>query len=105
MRTLLILAALTLGLATSALAQNSPYIVSPDGQFLGNLNRNTLDPNSVYNPLGRYGSSLSPDSINNPLGRYGSTLSPYSANNPLATNPPRVYAPRNSFQSYGTRRY
>jgi hypothetical protein len=102
MRALITVLALIIGLSTSAVAQNSPYIVSPDGTYLGNLNRNTLDPNSVHNPLGRYGSSLSPDSINNPLGRYGSTLSPYSANNPLATNPPRVYAPNNGYRRQNT---
>ena len=58
------------------------------GQYLGKLSSNTLDPDSVSNPIGRYGSSISPDSINNPIGKYGSSISPYSINNPLATNPP-----------------
>lgn len=68
---------------TPAKAQQGPYIVSPDGTYLGNLNNNPLDANSVSNPLGRYGSPLSADSINNPLGKYGSPLSPYSPNNSL----------------------
>jgi hypothetical protein len=97
-RNLLILAALTLGLATSALAQNSPYIVSPDGQFLGNLNNNPYDRNTVANPYGRYGSPYSRDSINNPYGEYGSPYSRNSARNPYATNPPRVYAPNGGFR-------
>ena len=68
----------------SALAQ-TPIIVAPDGKYLGNLNSNQYDPNSVSNPYGRYGSQYSPDSINNPYGQYGSPYSPNSPNNPYAT--------------------
>ena len=66
----------------AALAQNSPYLESPDGEFLGNLNENQFDPDSVANPYGKYGSKYSPDSVNNPYGKYGSKYSPDSANNP-----------------------
>lgn len=55
----------------------SPQLYS-QGQYLGNLNSNRLDPNSISNPIGRYGSPISPDSINNPIGRYGSPISPDS---------------------------
>lgn len=66
---------------------DSPIIVDPaTGRYLGNLNNNTLDPNSVSNPMGRYGSTLSPDSINNRMGRYGSPLSPSSVNNPFVNS-------------------
>jgi len=73
----------------------SPQLRSSDSQrsYLGNLNANPLDPNSVSNPLGRYGSPLSPDSVNNPLGIYGSPISPYSANNPLANWAPDIVTP------------
>ena len=64
------------------LQNGSPQIYSQDGRYLGNLNANRYDPNSVANPYGRYGSRYSPDSINNPYGRYGSRYSPDSANNP-----------------------
>ena len=50
---------------------NSPHLVGPDGRYLGNLNGNPYDPNSVANPFGRYGSEFSPDSVNNPYGLYG----------------------------------
>ena len=81
-------------LAAPASAE-SPYLVSPDGKYLGNLNANSYDPNSVSNPYGRYGSQYSPDSINNPYGQYGSPYSPNSVNNPYATgaDTPRVIAP------------
>jgi hypothetical protein len=60
-------------------------------KYLGNLNTNSLDKNSVNNSLGQYGSSLSPDSVNNPIGQYGSSLSNRSVSNPLATEAPKLY--------------
>ena len=68
----------------AASGTNTPRIYGSDGKYLGNLNSNPSDPNSVSNPAGRYGSPASPDSINNPSGKYGSPASPYSANNPAA---------------------
>jgi hypothetical protein len=68
----------------------SPYFqgYNPQTQqhdkYLGNLNNNRFDPNSVSNPFGQYGSRFSPDSINNPYGQYGSRFSPYSPNNPYS---------------------
>ena len=59
---------------------NSPQIYAPDGQFLGNLNNNRYDPNSVANPYGQYGSRYSPNSINNPYGPYGNRFSPQYSN-------------------------
>jgi len=49
----------------------SPYLVSPDGTYLGNLNTNKYDPNSVANPYGKYGSKYSDKSINNPYNSTG----------------------------------
>jgi hypothetical protein len=65
------LAAMVLLLAAPAYAE-SPIIVAPDGTYLGNLNSNRYDPDSVANPYGRYGNPYSSDSVNNPYGRYGS---------------------------------
>ena len=45
---------------------NSPKIIE-NGIYRGNLNNNVLDPNSISNPLGKYGNPLSQDSIFNPL--------------------------------------
>lgn len=65
---------------------DSPYLVDPQtGKYLGNMNSNQYDPNSISNPYGRYGSQYSPDSVNNPYGTYGSPYSPKSPNNPYAT--------------------
>ena len=78
------------GLWGSQNPSGSPQIYSKEGKYLGNLNSNRYDPNSVSNPYGRYGSEYSPDSINNPYGRYGSPYSPDSANNPYGQGV-RVY--------------
>jgi hypothetical protein len=75
-------AALAACAATPAFAQNSPALYDREGKYLGNLNANRYDPNSVSNPYGRYGSPYSADSINNPHGRYGSPYSSESVNNP-----------------------
>jgi len=69
----------------------SPYLVSPDGTYLGNLSSNKFDPNSTSNPFGQYGSKFSSKSINNPFGAYGSKFSNRSVNNPYATQAPRIY--------------
>jgi hypothetical protein len=56
---------------------NSVRLYSSGGKYLGNLNDNRYDSNSVSNPYGRYGSQYSSDSINNPYGYgspYGSSL-------------------------------
>lgn len=61
---------------------DSPQIYSSDGKYLGNLNNNPYDPNSVSNPYGKYGSPYSSDSINNPYGKYGNPYSSDGVNNP-----------------------
>lgn len=50
---------------------NSERVYSPSGHYMGNLNDNRYDRNSVSNPYGRHGSRYSPDSINNPYGSGG----------------------------------
>jgi hypothetical protein len=65
-------------------------IYGQDGTYLGRLNSNRYDPESVANPYSRYGSPYSSTSIHNPYGRYGSRYSDLSATNPYATRPPVV---------------
>lgn len=90
MRKFLAYAILTL-MPISASAQDGLILVDPSsGQYLGNLNSNRYDPNSVANPYGRYGSPYSPDSINNPYGQYGSPYSPNSVNNPYTSGGPVI---------------
>jgi len=62
------------GSAVSAQAQivdfrnssNSPHIYSPNGEYLGNLNNNQFDPNSVSNPFGA-GSQFRSNGVYNPF--------------------------------------
>ncbi len=75
-------------------------IYAQDGTYLGRLNANRYDPESVANPYGYYGSRYSSTSINNPYSTYGSRYSPLSPNNPYTATPPVVVYPApSSFQS------
>jgi len=82
---------LVIMLITAGAAMAGTILVDPNtGKFLGNLNNNPYDPNSVANPYGQYGSQYSPDSINNPDGKYGSPYSPDSATNPYSNGGPVI---------------
>jgi hypothetical protein len=87
------------GLAPWASAQiGSPELFAADGEYLGNVNANQFDPNSIANPFGRYGSPYAADSVNNPFGRYGSQFSSTGAANPYATtNTPIVISPDGTY--------
>ncbi len=82
MKTLLIIVVLVLLAGTASAQSPDLWGFNPQTQehdkYLGNLNQNPYDPNSVNNPYGQYGSKYSPDSIRNPYGTYGSPYSPYS---------------------------
>jgi hypothetical protein len=91
MRTLL--AVVVLVTFAAVVHAQAPIIIGPNGQFLGTMNANPYDPNSVANPYGRFGSRFSPDSINNPYGQWGSPYSPNSVTNPFSTRGPRVMQP------------
>lgn len=70
----------------------SPKLYSKEGKYLGNVNKNPYDPNSISNPYGRYGSVYSSESINNPYGRYGSRYSSEGVTNPYSsTESPKIY--------------
>ena len=86
MKTLIVALAIVLLVPVTASAQS---VYANDGRYLGELNSNHLDPNSISNPYGQYGSKYSADSINNPYGVYGSPYSPLSPNNPYAVGTPR----------------
>jgi len=82
--------------AGTSLAQ-SPYLrganpkTGEHDKYLGNLNQNPYDPNSVNNPYGQYGSPYSSDSIRNPYSTWGSPYSTYSPNNPYTNQGPKIY--------------
>ena len=74
------------GVANSTYLKAGPRIFSANRRFLGRLNNNDTDLQSVNNPDGIYGSDTSYYSINNPDGPYGSPFSPRSANYPYGLN-------------------
>ena len=45
---------------------DGPKIYSDTGEYLGRLNKNKYDPDSVSNPYGTYGSKYNPTGVNNP---------------------------------------
>ena len=84
MRTLIVAVAMCVALGVTGAAHaidmrdstNSPKLIAPNGKYLGNLNDNPYDPNSVANPYGQYGNPYSSESVNNPFGQYGNPYSP-----------------------------
>lgn len=70
---------------------NEFLLYSNDGRtYLGKLNSNSYDTESVCNQNGTYGSKYSSYSIWNQYGTYGSEYSSDSAFNPYATKPPII---------------
>ncbi len=68
--------------ATMFASADGAKLYSNDGKFLGNVNNNPYDSNSISNPYGKYGSKYSADSINNPYGTYGNKYSNEYTPNP-----------------------
>lgn len=67
------------------------YLEGADDVFLGNIDTNRYDRNSIANQYGPYGSRYSNTSILNPYSPYGSTYGQYSIRNPNSLRPPRLY--------------
>ncbi|WP_312806546.1 hypothetical protein [Agrobacterium cavarae] len=72
-------------------ARGEAFIEAADGTFLGSLNLNQYDQDSVFNQYGPYGSSYSPISIFNQFGTYGSAFSQLSPFNQFSQNCPTIY--------------
>ncbi len=66
-------------------------IIADDGQFLGVINDNAFDSDSIANDFGTYGSTFGSFSIWNEFGTYGSAFGPLSPWNDFATNPPLIF--------------
>ncbi len=65
-------------------------LVAYDGQFLGNVNDNAFDPDSLANRFGTYGSTFNSLSIWNQFGTYGSEFNSLSPWNSFTTTPPCI---------------
>lgn len=70
--------------------------------YLGCLNCNNFSGNSIWNELGKYGSSLNANSIWNQYGEYGSDYSQYSLWNSYASYPPVIVDKEGNFYGYFT---
>lgn len=99
-----------LSMASISLAQDVK-LYGEDGTYLGKVNKNKYDPESVSNPYGQYGSKYSSKSVNNENGQYGSQYSSQSATNPYSNNAPKIvgtdgdqaqYLGRKSANQYNT---
>lgn len=66
------------------------YIEADDGTFLGKLNPNQYDSDSIFNEYGGYGSTYSPTSIFNEYGSYGGEYSSLSPFNEYTSSPPKI---------------
>ncbi len=70
--------------------------------FLGKLNADRFDSESIWNPYGTYGSRYSSKSIWNKYGTYGSKYSSYSPFCSYASNPPVLVDASGRFYGYFT---
>jgi len=66
------------------------FIEAADGTFLGRLNPNRLDTESIFNQFGAYGNKFSQFSIFNKFSNYGSQFSLLSPYNRFSQTPPKV---------------
>jgi hypothetical protein len=66
------------------------YIEAADGTFLGSLNPNPMDTNSIFNKYGPHGNRFNASSIFNKYGPYGGKFSVFSPFNKNSPNPPRI---------------
>jgi hypothetical protein len=66
-------------------------IVADDGQFLGVINDNSFDTDSIANSFGTYGSPFNSLSIWNSFGTYGSDFSSLSPWNEITGTPPGIF--------------
>ena len=70
--------------------------------FLGALNTNKYDSDSIWNQYGTYGSKYSSTSIWNKYGQFGGKYSQYSPFNPYSSTPPMLVDGRGNFYGYFT---
>lgn len=77
------------------------FIEAHNKTFLGKLNPNQFDVESIFNKFGDYGNQFSQSSIFNKFGDYGSQFSELSPYNKFSNTPPRIYL-NGKFHAYLT---
>lgn len=70
--------------------------------YLGCLNCNNYDQNSIWNEYGNYGNSYNSNSIWNSYGTYGNKYNSYSPWNSYSNDPPVVVDMQGNFYGYFT---
>lgn len=78
------------------------YGGADDDEYMGCLNCDSYDGNSIWNEYGTYGSSYNPNSIWNEYGTFGSEYSAYSPWNAYSSEPPGIYDSNGGFYGYLT---
>jgi hypothetical protein len=98
----ILISGLLLGALVSlhAVSLSQLCIIASDGTFLGDLNEDEYDKNSIYNQYGKYGSHYNTTCIFNKYSDYGSDYSDKSPFNQYAGNAPGLYDKQGNF--YGT---
>lgn len=71
-------------------------------EYLGCLNCNSYDKNSIWNEYGIYGNNYSPKSIWNSYSKFGNDYNPYSPWNNYSSNPPVIVDKDGTFYGYFT---
>ncbi|OHB72035.1 MAG: hypothetical protein A2V70_05455 [Planctomycetes bacterium RBG_13_63_9] len=66
-------------------------IIAADGQFLGTISANRVDPKSISNQVGMYGGAVGRFSIFSKVGRYGGEIGQYSPFNKITAKPPQIF--------------
>lgn len=74
----------------SGIQRQDVFIEAADGTFLGSLNPNKFDTQSIFNNFGPHGSKFAQISIFNNFGRYGGKFSPLSPFNSFSTSSPKI---------------
>ena len=103
-----LLSILTLILSFAYCHGGNPYTTlyiygGKDGEvYLGKLNANEYDPESIWNEYGKYGNKYNSNSIWNEYGKYGSDYSQYSPFNDYASHPPVLKDKNGRFYGYFT---
>lgn len=103
-----LLSILTLILSFAYCHGGNPYTTlyiygGKDGEvYLGKLNANEYDPESIWNEYGKYGNKYNSNSIWNEYGKYGSDYSQYSPFNEYASHPPVLKDKNGRFYGYFT---
>jgi hypothetical protein len=81
--------------------RGASFIAAEDETFLGKLNPNHFDNDSIFNQFGPYGNRFSQTCIFNPYSPYGGLYSQFSPFNQFASSPPLIYL-RGTFRAYLT---